>query len=337
MVIGLAPTIKGGYAWGMIPTQIDLDTVDFEEEVFRITEDLNLDPMIASIEAIGQQSPALLWERSGSHKVIICGFRRLHALREMGRAHANARILPEAELDPLEAYHRALFDNLSHRKLNALEKARVIFGLKNTCKVEEDLLIKKYLPLLELEHGKRVLHQYLSIMDLHPRMRALYKEGKLTLASIERIACMPGEVQNDLPRIFDNARLSSSLQRKFFDLVEDVAAICEVDVKAVLVRPELSAALEAPGLSQFQKGERIFDLLCKWRNPRLSQAEENFGTCKRKLALPGSVSLLHDSFFESRQLTVEFTVSTPQQFREVTAELQRAGREPALDELMRMK
>ena len=320
----------------MIPTEIALSTIDFKNEAFRITEDLNLSPMIASIKAIGQQNPVFLLENSSANGVIVCGFRRLHALRHMGATHAQACILSADECSPAQAYYIALLDNLSHRTLNALEKARALYGLKHTCAIADDILVKTYLPMLGLEPNKRVLRQYLSIMDLHHELRILHNDGILSLASIERMALMPREIQDDLCRIFKNARLSSSLQRKFFDLVEDLAAMAGVELKEILNRPELRVALETKGLSQFQKGEKIFELLYKWRNPRLSQVEEKFSANKKRLGLPGSVRLSHDPFFESRQLTVEFTVSTAQQFREVADELQRTAKQPALDELMRM-
>jgi hypothetical protein len=254
----------------------------------------------------------------------------------MGAPHAHAHIVSDLECSPAQAYRIALLDNLSHRALNALEKARVVHGLKRTCAIADDILVKTYLPMLGIEPNKRVLRQYLSIMDLHHELRILHNDGILTLASIERMALMPREIQDDLCRIFKNARLSSSLQRKFFDLVEDLAAMAGVELKEILNRPELRVALETKGLSQFQKGEKIFELLYKWRNPRLAQVEEKFSANKKRLGLPGSVRLSHDPFFESRQLTVEFTVSTAQQFREVADELQRTAKQPALDELMRM-
>jgi hypothetical protein len=254
----------------------------------------------------------------------------------MGVTLARAHIVSDAECNLEQSYRLALWDNLSHRTLNALEKARALFGLKHSCAVGEDILVTDYLPLLGLEPNKRILYQYLSIMDLHPRLRALHNEGNLTLASIEHIASMPREIQDDLCGVFSNVRLSASLQRKFFGLVEDVAAIAETSPKEVLNRPEIMAALEISGFSQFQKGEKICDLLHNWRNPRLSQVEEKFSTDKKLLGLPGSVRLSHDPFFENQQLTVEFTVSTAKQFRDVAEELQRAAREPVLDEFMRM-
>lgn len=320
----------------MILDNVPLNAIDFDNEIYRITEDLNLPPIIASIEAIGQQNPVLLLQASSSCKIIICGFRRLHALRRIGSAHAIARVVSDAECSPTQAFRIALLDNLSHRTLNALEKARTLSSLKNSCALDDDSLAETYLPLLGIEPNKKVLHQYLSIMNVDPRLRALHNAGILTLASVERIAGMQEDIQNDLLTVFKNIRLSSSLQRKFFDLVEDLAAIAETGPKEVLSRSELVAALEISELSRFQKGERILDLLHRWRNPRLAQVEEKFSADKKRLGLPGSVHLSHDPFFEKRQLTVEFTVSTAKQFGEMADELQRAAREPILNELMRM-
>jgi hypothetical protein len=320
----------------MILDDIPLSAIDFENEIFRITEDLNFPPMIASIEAIGQQNPVLLLEGLSSRRIIVCGFRRLHALRQMGATHALARVISVAECNPDQAYRIALSDNLSHRPLNALEKARTLCGLKRVCAIADDILVKTYLPMLELEPNSRILRQYLSIMDLPLQLRVLYGEGSLTLASAERIALLPPKVQNDLGRFFNHARFSSSLQRKIFDLLEDVTAMAGVSLTEILNRPEITFVLEAQGLSQFQKGEKIFELLHKWRNPRLSLAEEKFSADRKRLGLPGSIRLSHDPFFENRQLKVEFTVSSARQFREAADELQRAARESVLDDLMRM-
>jgi hypothetical protein len=320
----------------MILSEISLDAIDFENENFRISEDLNLQSMLASIKTIGQQNPVLLLENDPSGKIIVCGFRRLHALRRLSATHAHAVVVSHAEFSPVQAFNVALWDNLSHRVLTTLEKARVLFGLRHSCTMGDEVLINFYLPILGLEPNKKVLQLYLSIHDLLPRLRELHNEGSLTPASIERLACMPSAVQYDFCRIFEKIRLSASLQRKFLDLVHDVAAIAGIGTSEILNRPEVTASLEAPGLSQFQKGEKVCQFLYKWRNPRLSRVEEKFAADKKQLGLPDSVRLSHDPFFETRQLKVEFSVETSQQFRDVAARLLRAAQEPVLDELLRM-
>ena len=108
---------------------ISLDEIDFENERFRISEELDSAAMLDSLREIGQLNPVLLLDTKASGKVIICGFRRLHALRQMGRMSVLCRILEADESDPAGIYRLALWDNLSHRQLDPLEKARVLFTL----------------------------------------------------------------------------------------------------------------------------------------------------------------------------------------------------------------
>ena len=55
---------------------------------------------------------------------IVCGFRRIHALRQLDRTEVLARILSTEDCDRTGAFLLALWDNLSHRQLSPLEKAR---------------------------------------------------------------------------------------------------------------------------------------------------------------------------------------------------------------------
>jgi hypothetical protein len=320
----------------MTSSEISLASVNFGNETFRIREDLDLPTIIASIKAIGQQNPVLLLESGSAGNTIVCGFRRLHALRGLGAPSARAVIIPETACSPVQAFGIALWDNMAHCRLNALEKARVLFALKKLCLLDDDTLIKVYLPLLGLEPNRRALNLFLSIHECHPQLRVLHIGGSLTLSSIERLARMPGAVQNEFCKIFARIRMSASLQRQFLDVVQDLAAVAGIGIPEVLNRPEVVSLMDDPGLSQFQRGERIYGFLYKWCNPRLCRVEEKFCTDKRRLGLPDSVRVSHDPFFEARQLKVEFSVATAEEFRNIAAHLQRVAGEPGLDEILRM-
>ena len=56
-------------------------------------------------------------------------------------------------------------ENRSLRSFNPVEKAFILTSLKKL-KVEEDEIITKYLPLLEISPNKDNLESYLNILDL---------------------------------------------------------------------------------------------------------------------------------------------------------------------------
>jgi hypothetical protein len=321
----------------MMLHEVPLTAIDFEDEAYRITEDLDLARMSASLQAVGQVHPVLLIAGAApSRHKIVCGFRRLHGLLCLGRPEATARLLEPADLSALEVFLKAIWDNLSHRQLSPLEVARVLSKLKHQCGVEDEVLVTHFLPLLGLSPHGNVLHSYLCLHGLHPDLRRLLVAGQLTLSSAERLAQAGHEVQAGVAPVLAAVRLSASLQREVLELAEDLAAISGGTLVDVLNEAQILDIARDARLSAFQKGEKIHDCLYRRRNPRLSKARETFLAEKNRLGLPGTVRLLPDAFFESPRLRVEFDVASAEAFREMVEALGRACRADSLDRLFRI-
>ena len=321
----------------MMIQEVPLSAIDFCDETFRITEDLDLLRMSASLQAIGQVHPVVLQEGAASSGYrILCGFRRLHALRSLGRAAAAAILRRPAESGPLQDFLTAIWDNLAHRQPGPLEVARILLALRCHCEVDEETLVARFLPMLGVPAHRNVLCGYLKLNDLCPGLRCLLGAGQLTQASAERLARIPPEMQARVLPLLSRIRLSASLQREVLEMAEDLAAISESSLEEVLSRPEILAIAEAPGLSPFQKGEKMHALLYQQRNPRISGARAAWLAEKAHLNLPGTIRLSPDPFFESPRLRVEFDAGSAQSFREAVDVLERACRDSTLDRLYRI-
>jgi len=317
--------------------EVPLSAIDFNDEAFRITEDLELPRMSASLQAVGQINPVILQEGAASSGYrILCGFRRLHALRFLGRAMAVARLRQPAESGPLQDFLTAVWDNLAHRQLDPLEVARVVRTLRHHCGVEEQILVERFLPLLGVPAHRNVLRSYLKLHDLCPGLRCLLSAGHLTQASAERLAGTSPEAQTKMTPVLSRIRLSASLQREVLELAEDLAVISETTLEEVLNRPEILAIADAAGLSAFQKGEKVHALLYQQRNPRIAGVRATFLAEKVQLNLPGTIRLSPDPFFESPRLRVEFEAGSAQAFREAVDALARACRDSSVDRLFRI-
>jgi hypothetical protein len=314
--------------------EVPLSVIDFNDETFRITEDLDLPRMSASLQAVGQMNPVILQEGIASSGCrILCGFRRLHALRVLGQAAAVARLRQPAESSPLQDFLIAVWDNLAHRQLGPLEVARVLRTLRHHCEVEEETLVECFLPLLGVPAHRNVLHSYLRLHDLCSGLRCLLSAGHLTQASAERLARTSPETQERMTPVLSRIRLSASLQREVLELAEDLAANSETTLEVVLNQPGILAIADAAGLSAFQKGEKVHALLYQQRNPRMAGVRATFLTEKAQLNLPGTIRLSPDPFFESPRLRVDFEAGSAQAFREAVDALERACRASSLDRL----
>ncbi len=321
----------------MLFEKISIEAIDAGDERYRISEALVSPALESSLREIGQMNPLTLVEGKGGSLVVVTGFRRVNALKGIGATHALARILPRENSGPLEAFRLAVWDNVAHRELQALEKARALHTLKHTCGASRELLVGTYLPLLGLEPHKNVLQVYLALHNMTPALKHLLMDSRITPAVAERLAGKSPEDQQQIGAAFEKARWSTSLQRQLLDLVEELAVTGKAGFGGVFNRPEIAALLDDVSLSPFQRGEQVYAALYRWRNPRLSRAEEKFRQGKRSLGLPGAVRLTPEPFFETPRLRVEFEAPSPEQFRELAAAVQRAAESPRLAELFEVR
>jgi hypothetical protein len=315
--------------------EISFEEIDAENELFRISEELDPVAMLDSLREIGQLNPVVLFEQ-GARKIVVCGFRRVRAMKKLGKSRILARLLPEG-CEPVQVYRMALWDNLSQRELHPLEKARVLFRLRNHFGVLEDSIIKDYLPLLELSPAEHILRSFLLLDRIHPELRRCFAEGHLTHGSLDAIATMPEAVQACIASLMTKIRLSASFQKKFLGLLEDLAASTGTQPEALLRSSEILEIEEDSRLSPFQRGEKIFGVLYRRRNPRLMQATDQFLAQLKQLRLPGSIGIRAHPFFEEPGLHVEFDASDPERFRDLAAALQQAADSPDFKKLFIVK
>jgi hypothetical protein len=315
--------------------EISPEAINWDDETFRISEELDSAAVLNSLKEIGPLNPLVLMDKEPC-KIIVCGFRRGRALKQLGYSRIPVRVLSEETHTKTQLFELALWDNLSHRQLNPLEKARAIYKLQEVCGVSVEVLIKIYLPILGLTPHESVLHAHLALHGVYPGLRQCLADGRLTLSSMETLSKTPDAVQDAFASLMTCIRLSASSQRKFLGLLEDLAAITESPLNAPLDNPEVSAILDNARLSPFQKGERLNDVLYRHRNPKLSQAWERFHAKKKLLGLPGSIRLVPHPFFETADLHAEFDASDSKRFRELADALQKASQSPELEELFQL-
>jgi len=319
----------------MLYREISLKKIDFEDETFRISEELECEPLVDSMREIGQMNPVVFLEVEGQKK-IVCGFRRLYGLRQLKASKVLARFLEEKDINLTGIFDFALWDNLSHRKLEPLETARAVYKLKNIFGLSDEILVKTYLPRLGLSPHKRSLHAQLRLHTSIPEIRKCFKEGRLTLASVKSLSEMLPESQKTIASAMQKMHLSSSLQRKFFALLEDVAAMNDSAPAAFLNNVRVANILDNDRLSYSERGDRVFEILYRKRYPKVSQAGDLFLKRKKSLGLPGSLRITADPYFEKQDLHVEFTAADAENFRELADALSKASRKPELDLLFRI-
>ncbi len=320
----------------MLIEEIPLESIETGNETYRISESLDVPRLESSLREVGQLSPLIVVRGPDGELVPVCGFRRLRAMLKIGFTRVLASVLP-AGSEPVDVFRTALWDNLAHRELNDLEKVRTLHVLKSTCGVGQEKLVEEYLPLLGLSAHKNVLRSYLSIASMLPDLRRMLEEGRITLATACRLASWREGDQIEFAAACAKARWSASLQRQLLESLEELALVRADSPSGILKRTEIVEALDEPGLSPFQRGEKVYLILSRWRYPRLSGAEQRFLEGKKSLGLPGCVRLSPEPYFETPRLRVEFEAPTPERFRELAEAVRRASESPRFIDLFEVR
>jgi hypothetical protein len=316
----------------MVFEEIALEEIDVENETFRISEDLDSARILDSLRKIGQLNPVVLLELK-PQPVIVNGFRRIRAMMRLGISRSLARVLSSEEFDTTRAFELAVWDNVSHRELNPLEKARILFKLRHVCGIPDEKIIATWLPILGLASGANVLRSHLLLHEIHSGLRQCLVDGRLTHTSLEYLAEMSSSAQESIASLMGKIRLSASLQKKLLGVLNDLRGMTGNAFEAPLKDPQIVVVLEDAALSAFQKGEKIYDRLYRQLNPRLSQAGEKFVARKKRLGVPGSIRINAHPYFEERGLRVEFEAPDAEQFRLQADALHKAAQSPDLDGL----
>ena len=316
----------------MVLKDVEIGDIDAECEDCRISEELDSASLLDSLRAVGQLNPVILLER-GARPIIVCGFRRIAALRRLDVREVVARILTGEDCRKTNPLVLALRDNLAHRKLSPLEQSRAVIKLRDIYGVARERLISEYLPLLGLPPRENALAGCVALHAARPELRRLFAADALTLASLERLAKLSEEEQDRIAALMTVVRLSASMQKKTLDLLDDLAGLNRAAFTAPLNIPEIREFLQETKLSSFQKGEKLYGALYRLRNPRLRRAEADFAAQIKRLGLPAAIRITPPPYFETAELRVEFEAASREKFRDLAGALKKAADSPDFEKL----
>ena len=153
----------------MNTAELELDFIDTEFTPFSFSYGFNLKPLINSIKEVGIINLPIL-KKDKNRFIIVTGYKRILALKELGQKRVGGRILNE-DFPPLRCLLINLHDNIYTRQLNEVEKAILISKLSQYVSIEE--IIESYLPLLGLSKKRITYEVYLWIDKLEDKTKKL--------------------------------------------------------------------------------------------------------------------------------------------------------------------
>jgi ParB/RepB/Spo0J family partition protein len=302
--------------------KIPISEIDVADEAFSVNFMPDLQPLRSSIQAVGLIQPVLL-KRKGDRYQLVCGFRRVEVLRELGAGEIPAMVLEETESSDLDLFILSLQEHLTTRGLNAVEKAIALKKLVQFFRIGPSEVITTYLPLFSLEPNEKILNTYLSLAEMEDEIKSYVLKEEVSRSNIRLLAKLNPEDRKTLLPLLSRLKMGENRLREMLTLLLEISRRERKEIREVINHPDIQAIFFQEELTPTQRAERVKKVLLNLRHPRMKQQEEAFEKRVRALHLPAGLSLHHSPYFEGKELRIEFQFESMEEYRAIVDFLSR--------------
>lgn len=305
----------------MKPVQsVSLQLIDLSDDTFSINYLPDLQRLRSSIEEIGLIQPVLLRGKSDQYQ-IVCGFRRVTVMKELGKPEIEARVFEEKEKDEFYLFSLSLQENLATRGLNSVEKAIALDKLIHRFKIDPGKVVNTFLPLLLLEPNEKILNTFLSLAQMEDEIKTYVLKEEVSRFNIRKLAALDPDDRKAVLSLISPLKLGENRLREVLTFLEEISRRNQCTVREIVKQPKIQAILSQKELTPSQKTERVKKVLMTLRHPKMHQLEEEFEKRRKSLNLPSNISFHHQPFFEGRGLKVEFQFETREEYKAILSTL----------------
>ena len=157
---------------------IAISDIDLTPGPFCMSFHFNLEPLKASIEKFGVINPPYLLRNPDNNFLVVAGYRRLMAVKELGWPDIICHVLPDS-FSLFDALLFNLNDNLIHRQLNNIEKGMILQRLTRFISTED--IVTNFMPILGISSNKQQLELFLGLEELEERIKISVAVERLSI------------------------------------------------------------------------------------------------------------------------------------------------------------
>jgi hypothetical protein len=302
------------------PMRVSLSEIDLSPGPFCMSFQFNLERLKASIKRFGVLNPPYLVKNSSF--IVVAGYRRLLAVSELGWDDMPCRILP-ADIPPRDALLLNLFDNLTARQFNPVEKGMVLSRLARYLTKEE--ILRNYMPMLDLPSNLHTLQLYLGLEDLDDGIKESVVMERLSVRVLEMIGVLSVEDKREINQLFSMLKWSFNLQLQAALWIIEIADREGRSAREVISDERIAGVVKNSTMNGPQKVRAIVRELREWRFPTILEYERSFNKGVSDLALPVKVRVIPPPFFEGIDYKFEIVFREGKELREILERLARTA------------
>jgi hypothetical protein len=300
---------------------IVLEDIDWRDTTFQITYGRSLQPLRASIQAVGLQQTPVLQEGGVEGIRIVSGRRRLRVWKQLHRSECPVRLV-SADQPEKELFLFSFYEAIGRGDLNGIEQAVILKKLLRY--FPEEQVLCDYLPLLGLPPKKEILARCLRIAAAGPWFWPAVVEGRLFPETLEWIDNEFPTLRELLAALLIHLRWGYQKQREFLAGLKELTLRQQVKPEKVITSPPLTDWLKRGDLSPQQKGEAIRKFLHEALFPISAATEKAFNEKRARMKLGPRTRLIPPPFFEGGSYRLEVRFSEESGLQESLDRIRRA-------------
>jgi len=285
--------------------QIDIDDISDQPGPYCMSYGYEPTPLLKSMDKIGLLNPPFLVAKSAGGFDVVSGYRRILVARALGWEKIFCRDLTDLKVATLDLLLLSLYENLSTRSFNEIEKAMVLKRLSHHVSHEE--LVQDYMPLLGLSPYETVLRTYLLLGESEEPVRAGVANGTVSGQAAKLLLDLEADPRLAIYECILDLKLNANYQKQLIEYLVEISEIENTSIPGILSRPPLTQILKKEPTNTPQKAKSLLGALRIMRNPRVADAERRFQEQLSSIRLPPGTRIIHSPFFEDPSFTLEVT------------------------------
>lgn len=236
-----------------------LKDVDFNDKTYTFRVSLDTSDLESSISEEGLLYPPILLNK-GSSYAIVCGYRRLNALKKLGTDSVEAQVYEKGEIEEKKLLRMSVMENLKRRSLKPIEISKALKRIKESMGYNNEELAEHFGEAFNLEGDASLVEKYLELDNLEIEQKQVLYNAK------DKIGLSLTGVQNKEERdalieiLKNNEKMSEGTFKKIMEGSKKLKNLEEdASLKKLLDEEELQEVFRNPELSANKKINRFID------------------------------------------------------------------------------
>ncbi|MFO8112980.1 MAG: ParB/RepB/Spo0J family partition protein [Desulfosalsimonadaceae bacterium] len=279
-----------------IEKSVDLNAIDLNDDLYRISGTSGTDAIAESIRDIGLINFPILEEKAPETYRIICGFKRVIACRRLLVSSIPCRVVHSA-CGKIECLKLAVTDNKMTAGPGLIEEARALTKLRSLCESDDELL--RIARILGMNANMSLVEKYGMLCRLPEHLLQLVEEDVTSMKVAIELFMLDSNTADAIAGLFESLRPTASHQKELISSLRAISALRGTPVAELLAAQPLSGIITKENLDRKARIQLLRSEIRKMRYPHITRFEAFFLQNLKNMGLPKGVSLHAPRDFES--------------------------------------